>query len=127
MPICFPVPDYKVEVRRLDANDDLSFPGTMSRTLITTDWLKVVLLHAMQNLVARTRVPEGVEDFFYKQTHLLALLANKGYCVLHMLQSALPTVHRLLLLVGLPCPQSHPPSPEPDPPKSTPPPQSNLG
>ena len=35
----------------------------MSRTRITTDRLKVVLLHAMQNLVARTRVPEGVEDF----------------------------------------------------------------
>ena len=63
MPICVPVLDYKVEVRRLDAVDDLSFPGTMSRTQITTDRLKVVLLHAMQNLVARTRVPEGVEDF----------------------------------------------------------------
>ena len=63
MPICVPVPDYKVEVRRLDAIDDLSFPGTMSRTRITTHRLKVVLLHAMQNLVARTRVPEGVEDF----------------------------------------------------------------
>ena len=49
---------------------------------------------------------------FYKQKHPLALLPNKGYCVLHMLQSALPTMHRLLLLVGLPCPQS-PPSPKP--------------
>ena len=64
LPICVPVPDYKVEVRRLDAVEDLTFPGTMSRTQITTDRLKVVLLHAMQNLVARTRVPEGVEDFF---------------------------------------------------------------
>ena len=63
LPICVPVPDYKVEVRRLDAVEDLTFPGTMSRTRITTDRLKVVLLHAMQNLVARTRVPEGVEDF----------------------------------------------------------------
>ena len=50
-------------MRRLDAVEDLTFPGTMSRTRITTDRLKVVLLHAMQNLVARTRVPEGVEDF----------------------------------------------------------------
>ena len=51
--------------------------------------------------------------------HPLALLPSKGHCVLHMLQSVLPTVHRLLLvlllLVGLPCPQSHPRSPEPDP------------
>ena len=60
---------------------------------------------------------------FYKQTHPLALLPRKGYCVLHMLQSALPRVHRLLLLVGLPCPQSHPLSPEPDPP----PPSTPLG
>ena len=63
LPICVPVPDYKVEMRRLDAVEDLTFPGTMSRTRITTDRLKVVLLHAMQNLVARNRVPEGVEDF----------------------------------------------------------------
>ena len=63
LPICVPVPDYKVEVRRLDADEDQTFPGTMSRTRITTDRLKVVLLHAMQNLVARTRVLEGVEDF----------------------------------------------------------------
>ena len=63
MPIGVPVLDYKVEARRLDAVDDLSFPGTMSRTGITTDRLKVVLLHAMQHLVACTKVPEGVEDF----------------------------------------------------------------
>ena len=65
VPICVPVPDYKVEVRRLDAFEDVTFPGTMSRTRITTDRLKVVLLHAMQNLVARPRVPEGVEDFLH--------------------------------------------------------------
>ena len=63
LPICVPVPEYKVEVRIPDAVEDLTFPGTMSRTRITRDRLKVVLLHAMQNLVARTRVPEGVEDF----------------------------------------------------------------
>ena len=62
LPICVPVPDYKVEVRRLDAVEDLSFPGTTSRTRITTHRLKVILLHAMQNVVARTRVPGGVED-----------------------------------------------------------------
>ena len=114
LPICVPVPDYKVEVRRLDAVEDLTFPGTMSRTRITTDRLKVVLLHAMQNLVARTRVPEGVEDFL--QTNAPArTAAEQG--VLRMLLFALPTVHRLLLLllllVELPCPQSHPRSPEP--------------
>ena len=63
MPICVPVPDYTVEVRSVDAVDDLSFLGTMSRTRITTDRLKVVPLHAMQNLIARTRVLEGVDDF----------------------------------------------------------------
>ena len=124
LPICVPVPDYKVEVRRLDAIEDVIFPATMSWTRITTDRLKVVLLHAMQNLVASTRVPEGVEGFFYRQMHLLALLPSKGYCVMHMLLSALPTVHRLLLLllllVGLPCPQSHPRSPEPEPPQYPP-------
>ena len=56
--------------------------------------------------------------------HPLALLPSKGYCVLHMLLSALPTVHclllLLLLLVGLPCPQSHPRSPEPEPPQYPP-------
>ena len=123
LPICVHVLDYKVEVRRRDAVEDLSFPRTMSRTQITTDRGKVVLLHAMQNLVARTRVPEGVDDFC-RQMHPLALLPSKGYCVLHMLQSALPTVHRLLLLLllltGLLCPQSHPRSPEPEPPPRTP-------
>ena len=60
--------------------------------------------------------------------HPLALLPSKGYCVLHMLLFALPTGHGLLLLLlpltGLPCPQSHPRSPEPEPPPpppSTPP------
>ena len=32
LPICVSVPDYKVEVRRLDAVEDPSFSGTMSRT-----------------------------------------------------------------------------------------------
>ena len=113
LPICVPVPDYKVEVRRLDAVEDLTFPGTMSRTRITTDRLKVVLLHTMQNLVARTRVLR----IFYRQMHLPALLPSTGCCVLHMLLSALATVHRLLLLVELPCPQSHPRSPEPEAPQ----------
>ena len=62
--------------------------------------------------------------------HPLALLPSKGYCVLHMLLSALPTVHRLLLLllllVGLPCPQSHPRSPEPEPPQYPPQPPPPL-
>ena len=60
--------------------------------------------------------------------HLPALLPSKGCCVLHMLLFALPTVHRLLLLlVELPCPQSHPRSPEPEapqyPPRPPPPPR----
>ena len=134
LPICVPVPDYKVEVRRLDAVEDLTFPGTMSRTRITTDQLKVVLLHAMQNLVARTRVPEGVEDFL--QTNAPArTAAQQGVLRTAHASIALPTVHRLLLLllllVELPCLQTPPRSPEPEapqppppqpPPRSTPPP-----
>ena len=61
---------------------------------------------------------------FYTQMHLPALLLSKGCCVLHMLLSALPTVHRLLLLLllrlELPCPQSHPRSPEPEAPQYPP-------
>ena len=61
---------------------------------------------------------------FYRQMHLPALLPSKGCCVLHMLLFALPTVHRLLLLllllVELPCPQSHPRSPEPEAPQYPP-------
>ena len=57
--------------------------------------------------------------------HLPALLPGKGCCVLHMLLSALPTVHRLLLLllllVEFSCPQSHPRSPEPEAPQYPPP------
>ena len=56
--------------------------------------------------------------------HLPALLPSKGCCVLHMLLFVLPTVHRLLLLllllVELPCPQSHPRSPEPEAPQYPP-------
>ena len=36
MPICVPVPDCKAEVRRMDAVEDVFFPGTMSSTRITT-------------------------------------------------------------------------------------------
>ena len=54
--------------------------------------------------------------------HLPALLPSKGCCVLHMLLSALPTVHRLLLLLELPCSQCHPRSPEPEAPPVPPPP-----
>ena len=69
------------------------------------------------------RVPRflRVLKIFYKLMHPPAMLPGKAYCILHMLQSALPTVHRLLLLVGLRCPQSHPPSPVPWPPQSPPP------
>ena len=74
----------------------------------------------------RLRVPGflRVLRIFYRHMHPLALLPIKGYCVLHMLPSALPTVHRLLLvlllLVGLPSPQK--PAPR-TPPPSPPPPQ----
>ena len=83
LPICVPVPDYKVDVRRQDAVEDPTFPGTMSRTRITTDRLKVVLLHAMQNLVARTRVPEGVEDFLQTNAPARTAAEQGVLCTAH--------------------------------------------
>ena len=125
MPICVPVPDYKVEVRRLDAVDDLSFPGNMSGTQITTDRLKVVLLHAMQNLVARTRVPEGVEDFL--QTNAPArTAAQQG--VLRTAHASIRAANRAPPVApgGIALPPKPPPKPRAKPPPSTPP-QYNLG
>ena len=117
MPICVPVLDYKVEVRRLDAANDLSFPGTMSRTRITTDRLEVVLLHAMQNLVACTRVPEGVEDFL--QTNAPARTAAQ--------QGVLRTAHASIRAANRALPAAHggialPPKPPPKPRARPPPP-----
>ena len=63
MPIRFPNPDYKVEVRRLDVVEDLSFPGTVSRTTVTTDRVKLVMLNARKNLIFATSLPGGIEDF----------------------------------------------------------------
>ena len=129
LPICVPVPDYKVEVRRLDAVEDLTFPGTMSRTRITTDRWKVVLLHAMQNLVARTRVPEGVEDFL--QTNAPArTAAEQG--VLRTAHASIRAANRALPAAtaaapgGIALPPKPPPSTEPEapqyPPRTPPPP-----
>ena len=133
LPICVPVPDYKVEVRRLDAVEDLTFPGTMSRTRITTDRLKVVLLHAMQNLVARTRVPEGVEDFL--QTNAPArTAAEKG--VLRTAHASIRAANRAPPAAAAAAPGGialppkppakprarGPPVPPPDPPRPVPPP-----
>ena len=103
LPICVPVPDYKVEVRRLDAVEDVTFPGTMSRTRITADRLKVVLLHAMQNLVARTTVPQGVEDFL--QTNAPARTAAQQGVLRTAHASIRASLHNLvahLLLSGVP-------------------------
>ena len=136
LPICVPVPDYKVEVRRLDAVEDLTFPGTMSRTRITTDRLKVVLLHAMQNLVARTRVPEGVEDFL--QTNAPArTTAEQG--VLRTAHASIRAANRAppaaaaapggIALPPKPPPKPRargPPVPPPDPPRPVPPPPLPL-
>ena len=133
LPICVPVPDYKVEVRRLDAVEDLTFPGTMSRTRITTYRLKVVLLHAMQNLVARTKVPEGVEDFL--QTNAPArTAAEQG--VLRTAHASIRAANRAppaaaaaapgrIALPPKPPPKPRargPPVPPPDPPRPVPPP-----
>ena len=129
LPICVPVPDYKVEVRRLDAVEDLTFPGTMSRTRITTDRLKVVLLHAMQNLVARTRVPEGVEEFL--QTNAPArTAAEQG--VLRTAHASIRTANRAPPAApgGIALPPKPPPKPRARgpqyPPRPVPPPPPPL-
>ena len=63
MSICVPIPDYKAEVKRLDTVEDVLWPGSMSRTKVTTDRLKVVFVERLKNLISATMVPEGVEDF----------------------------------------------------------------
>ena len=133
-PICVPVPDYKVEVRRLDAVEDLTFPGTMSRTRITTDRLQVVVLHAMQNRVARTRVREGVEDFL--QTNAPARIAAQqgvfrtAHASIRGANRAPPAAPAAapggIALPPKPTPKPRaraPPVPPPQPPPSTPPPR----
>ena len=105
----------------------------MSRTRITTDHLKVVLLHAMQNLVARTRVPEGVEDFL--QTNAPArTAAEQG--VLRTAHASIRAANRAppaaaaaapgrIALPPKPLPKPRargPPVPPPDPPRPVPPP-----
>ena len=120
MPICDPVPDYKVRGKRLNAVDDLSFPRTMSRTRITTDRLEVVMLHAMQNAVSRTRVPEAVEDFL--QTNEPARTTAQ--------QGALRTAHASIRAAnnaplaapgGIALPRKPPPEPRARPPPVPPP------
>ena len=88
----------------------LSFPSTMSRTRITIDRMKVVLLHAMKNLISRTKVPEGVQDF---------LQANASACT-PVQQGVLRTAYASILAAN--CPAANgggggalPPKPPPKP------------
>ena len=59
-PIFVRIPDYKVKVKRLDTVEDLLFCGSMSKTKVTSDRLKVVWLKALPNLISATKVPRGV-------------------------------------------------------------------
>ena len=109
----------------MDAVEDLSFPGTMSRTRITTHRLKVVLLHAMQNLVARTRVPQGVEDFL--QTNAAARTAAQ-HGVLRTAHASIRAANRAPPATpaaapgGIALPPKPPPKPRARPPQYPPPP-----
>ena len=78
MPICVPVPACKVGMRRLDAVDDMFFSGSMSRTRIAGDRLKMVLLHAVQNWLCVPRFLR-VLRIFHKQMHSLA--RGIAYCI----------------------------------------------
>ena len=126
MPIRVPVHDYKVEVRRPDAVDDLSCPCTMSRTRITTDRLKVVMLHAMQNLVARTRGPQGVEYFLQTNAPTRTVVQQGVYRTAH---ASLRAANRALLaaLGGIALPPKPPPKPRARAPRTPPPPSPTSG
>ena len=122
MPICVPVPDYKGEVRRRGAVDDLSFPSTMSKTRITTNWLKVVLLHALQKLVACIGVLEGVENFLQTNAPARTAAQQGVLCTAHAsiraANRAPPAARSAIALPPKPLPKPRaraPPVPPPPP------------
>ena len=81
MPICIPIPDYKVQVRTLDCVEELSFRGTMSPTHITIDRATVVLLHAMRNLISHSRVCEGLQDVLQANAFARTLVQQGLLCI----------------------------------------------
>ena len=53
----------KYVVKRLDEAPRMQFPGVLSRTRVTEQQFLSVVRHSLRCLIAKTKIPNGVEDF----------------------------------------------------------------
>ena len=69
-PIAVLVED-KYVVKRLDEAPRMQFPGVLSRTTVTEQQFLRLVRRSLQCLIAKTKIPNGVEDFLnaYSQKH----------------------------------------------------------
>ena len=61
-PIAVPEED-KYVVKRLDEAPGMHFPGVLSRTRVTEPQFLSLVRHSLRCLIAKTKIPNGVEDF----------------------------------------------------------------
>ena len=57
------VEEDKYVVKRLDEAPRMQFPGVLSRTRVTEQQFFSLVRHSLQCLIAKTKIPNGVEDF----------------------------------------------------------------
>ena len=53
----------KYVVKRLDEAPCMHFPGVLSRTRVTEQQFLSLVPHSLRCLIAKTKIPNGVEDF----------------------------------------------------------------
>ena len=53
----------KYVVKRLDEAPRMQFPGVLSRTRVTEQQFLSLVRHSLRCLIAKTKIPNGVEDF----------------------------------------------------------------
>ena len=53
----------KYVVKRLDEASGMQFPGVLSRTRVTEQQFLSLVRHSLRYLIAKTKIPNGVEDF----------------------------------------------------------------
>ena len=53
----------KYVVKRLDKAPRMQFPGVLSRTGVTEQQFLSLVRHSLRCLIARTKIPNGVDDF----------------------------------------------------------------
>ena len=53
----------KYVVKRLDEAPRMQFPGVLSRTRVTEQQFLSLVRHSLRCLIAKTKIPTGVEDF----------------------------------------------------------------